>query len=1044
MLEHLITRSFRNRVLVLMLLLLGVGLGVFSYGRLSTDVFPDLTVPVFNVITQNASMAPEELELSVTLPIESSLNGLPGVRRIRSTTQLGVSQVTVEFESDMDYWRARQLVSERLAQILAQLPAGTRPPLLSSLTNRLNEVYEYLVEGNVDPMLLRDIAEFDLRYRILAVPGVASVERLGGQLRQLQVQLDPGRMQAVGVSLDQVIQAVRESNENAPGGFVATGETEFSVRSLGRVRSIDDLRRSVVVVHGGAPITLGDVARVVEGGAIRRGLAHADGREVVSSRVIKQFGADTVAVTRAVRAALAEAEKALPKDVRIRTVYDQSELIDHALSTVQRAILIGAALVVLVLFILLGDVRSALIVTLTLPLSVILAGVAMRGFGAGINTMTLGGLAIAVGILVDAAIIMTENIHHRLSTRRGERGPVVLEAAVEVGRPIAFATLIIMAVFLPLLLMTGIEGRLYRPLALTVVSAMAASLVLSLTAVPTLCSWFLKPGARQRVGGEPEAGDESDVRAIRAVKRVYVPGLDWAFQHAALVRVAALLVTVPAFFGLFYVGTEFMPELDEGAFLIQTVLPAEASLDQVDRANQQVEEVIAATDGVAYVSRRSGRSEETEDPMPHVLSDVLVTLKPPSQRPSSEDMEHAIREALEDVAGVAGLFTTPLGMRIDEGLGGTPAELSIRVFGPDLEVLASKAEQIARIAAEVEGVTDLRVEQASGVPQLQLSIDRDAAARVGLTAGEVAEAVRVAVGGGVVSEFWQGQRNYGILVRVGEPFRSGPVQIENLPVRLPSGGVVPIGQFVRIEMASGPSIIRRENVTRRLAVEATVEGRDLGSVVAELRDRIGRSLTLPSNYYLHFGGQFEQQQRALASLTVAVALAVGLVFVLLFVALGSMAEVFVILLTLPDAFVGGILALLLTGETLNVSSAVGFIGLFGIAVQNGLVLIAQTRALLAEGRPFGEALRMASIGRVRPKLMTASCAMLGLVPLVLLPGQGGELERPLAIVMIGGLITSTLFTLLALPTFYSLVVTTRQRFSAGDEQSIIVPRTDSV
>lgn len=1022
MIDRLIRTALERRTLVLSCLLLALGAGVAAYRQLSTDVFPDLTVPVFNVITQNAAMAPEDLELSVTLPLESALNGLPGVRRIRSVTQQGVSQVTVEFESDVDYWRARQLVGERLGQVLAQLPEGTRPPLLSSLTNRLNEVFEFIVEGDVDPMALRDIAEFDLRYRILAVPGVASVERLGGLLRQYQVQLDPNRMRARGIGLDDVLRAVRESNENAPGGVVSTGETEFTVRSLGRIGSLEDLRRSVITAREGTPIVIGDVADVVEGGAVRRGLARADGREVVSSRVIKQVGTDTVEVTRAIRAALAEAQPTLPPGVRIRAVYDQSELIGHALSSVQRAILIGAVLVVVVLFVLLGDPRSALIVTLTLPLSVVLAGIVMRWFGAGINTMTLGGLAIAVGILVDAAIIMVENIHHRLTTGTGRRGARVLQGAIEVGHPIAFATAIIMAVFLPLFLMTGIEGRLYRPLALTVVSAMAAALVLALTFVPMLCAWFLQ--------STDEGVQESDVWIIRGIKRLYVPALGWAFRHAWTVRFLSIAITVPAFIGLMYVGTEFMPELDEGALLVQTVLPGEASLDQVDKVNTQVQEVIASVPAVSFVSRRSGRSEETEDPMPHVLSDVLVQLKPREERGETEEVADEIREALEEVPGVAVLFTTPLGMRIDEGLGGTPAELSIRVFGPDLDELSRLARQIGAIAGEVQGVADLRVEEASGVPQLQVRVNRDAASRLGLTASEVAEAVRVALGGEVVSEFWQGQRNYGIQVRQAEPFRVDVAQIAALPLMSPTGALISLDQVADVQERRGPNIIRRESVTRRVAVEGSIEGRDLGSTVRELRERIERDVIMPDGYYVSFGGQFEQQERAFEALAVAIALAVGLVFVLLLLALGSGAEVSVILLTLPDAFVGGILALVLTGETLNVSSAVGFIGLFGIAVQNGLVLIAQTRALVKDGVPFDEALRQASIGRVRPKLMTAACAMLGLLPLVVLPGQGGELERPLAIVMIGGLVTSTLFTLLALPTFYSLVHGLQRRWAA--------------
>lgn len=1020
MLNRIINGALGNRTLVVFGLLIAVAVGLSAYRQLPTDVFPNLTVPVFNVITQNVAMAPEELELAVTLPLESALNGLPGVRRIRSVTQQGVSQVTVEFESELDYWRARQLVAERLAQVLPQLPTGTRPPLLSSLTNRLNEVYEYLVEGDVDPMLLRDLAEFDLRYRILAVPGVASVERLGGELRQYQVRLDPTRMRALGVGLDQILEAVRASNKNAPGGVISEGETELTVRSLGRLTSAEDLRRSVIATRSGVPVTIADIASVVEGGAVRRGLARAEGREVVSSRVVKQVGADTVEVAAAVRAALDEARRTLPPGVRIRAVYDQSELIGHALGSVQRAILVGAALVVLVLFLLLGDARSSFIVTLTLPLSVILAGIVMRWFDAGINTMTLGGLAIAVGILVDAAIIMTENIHHRLRTGQGDRRQRVRQGALEVARPIAFATFIIMAVFLPLFQMTGIEGRLYRPLALTVVSAMLASLALSLTVVPMLCEWWLT--------SENDRAGDSDVPVIRALKRVYAPSLAWAFRHAWVVRGVALAITIPAFIGLRYVGTEFMPQLDEGALLIQTMLPGEASLEQVDKVNLQAQEVIAKVAGVASVSRRTGRSEETEDPMPHVVSDVLVQLTPHDQRAATDVVAEEIRERLEEVPGLAALFTTPLGMRIDEGLGGTPAELSVRVFGPDLSELSRLSQEMARVAAQVEGVTDLRVEQASGVPQLQVRLDRAAAARLGLTAGEVAEGVRVALGGEVVSEFWQGQRNYGIQVRQAESFRANASQIAMLPLMSASGNLIPLAQVATIERRTGPSIIRRESATRRVGVEASVEGRDLGSTVRELRERLGAQVQLPPNYYMDFGGRFEQQERAFEALTLAIALAIGLVFVLLLIALSSTAEVSVILLTLPDAFVGGILALLLTGETLNVSSAVGFIGLFGIAVQNGLVLIAQTRSLVAEGQPFDQALRQASIGRVRPKLMTAGCAMLGMLPLVIFAGQGGELERPLAIVMIGGLVTSTLFTLLALPTFYSLVHSLQARW----------------
>ncbi|MHB0971764.1 MAG: efflux RND transporter permease subunit, partial [Thermoanaerobaculia bacterium] len=586
-----------------------------------------------------------------------------------------------------------------------------------------------------------------------------------------------------------------------------------------------------------------------------------------------------------------------------------------------------------------------------------------------------------------------------------------LAASLEVGRPITFAILIVIAVFTPLFAMSGIEGRMYKPLAGAVIAAVAASLVVALTLVPVTAGLLLR--------ARPE-GKEEDVAIIRAIKRRYAPMLDWCMARAGLVRILTLAITIPALALAFAVGTDFMPELDEGAFLVQTILPAEASLAEVDRLNHRVEDLFRGIPEVEDVVRRTGRAERTEDPMPHTISDVLVVLKKERSR-SLEQIEADMRDQTEHVPGVSILYTTPLGMRIDEGLGGTPADLSVRIFGPDLNTLTTLAERAQSIMRDVDGVADLRAERMTGLPQLRIEVDRAATARVGLTPGDVIEAVRIGMVGEEVSTIWVGQRNYDLVVRLQDDARSDVHAIGSLLIDGHDGTRIPLNQLATITNAFGPGAIRREAGSRRIAVEASVEGRDLGSAAHDVREKLESQLKLPAGYFLNVGGRVENQERATRSLLIAIAVAVFAVFILLYLALGSSAEALVILATLPDAFVGGIVALLIAGENWNVSSLVGLIGLFGIAVQNGLVLIAQVKELMAQGAPFERALREASIGRVRPKLMTAATAILGLLPLLVLRLHGTEVERPLAIVMIGGLVTSTLFTLFALPTFYAFV-----------------------
>jgi cobalt-zinc-cadmium resistance protein CzcA len=1001
--------------LTLVLVLALSAFGALSFQRLRRDVFPDLSAPIFNVIVQNAAMGSEELETAVAIPLEVGLAGLPDVRRVRSSSQSGVTQVTIEFEPDADYHRSRQFVAERVTQVAPQLPPGTEAPLVSSLTGRLNEIFEFTLEaepGALDLMGLRDLAEFEVKNRLLAVPGVAGVERLGGYLREFQVLIDSDQMSARGVSLNDVEHALEGANVNASGGFVVQGAMEWTVRAVGRAATLEDLRSTVVAIRGQTPVLLSDVADLREAPAVRRGFAHRLKGEVISCRIVKQFGADTTQIAAGVRAAIDDLQKTLPKGVSLRVVYDQSELVQSSLGGVARAIGLGALLVALVLFALLGNARAAAIVTLTIPLSLALAGILLDAGGIGINTMTLGGLAIAVALLVDAAVLVTENILHRLRTGdAAERRAQALTAGAEVGRPIIFATLIVIAVFVPLFAMTGIEGRMYQPLAAAVVASLTASLVLALTLVPVVSALVLRP----RKPGEPE-----DVRLIRWVKAKYAPLLDAAMRRAGLVRLIALAVTLPALGLAFAVGSDFMPKLDEGALLIQTMLPPEASLEEVDRLNHLFEDVLRKFPEVEDVVRRTGRAERTEDPMPHTVSDVLVVLKKERSR-SLERLEHDMREAVAKVPGVTALFTTPLGMRIDEGLGGTPADLSIKIFGPDLDELSRQGDRVRDLIWRTPGIEDLRVEKLSGLPQLRIQLDRAAVARVGLTPGDVIRAVRIGMVGEQKSEIWVGQKRFDLVLKLADHRRNDVGAIRGLLIDGHDGARIPLGQLASIEETFGAGVIRREAGSRRIAVEASVSGRDLGSTAAEVRQQLSKGLKLPTGYFLDVGGRVESQERATRALLIAIAVAIFAVFILLYLALGSVAEALVILATLPDAFVGGILALLISGETWNVSSLVGLIGLFGIAVQNGLVLVAQTKALLAEGMPFDRAIREASIGRVRPKLMTAGTAILGLLPLLVLPLHGTEIERPLAVVMIGGLITSTVFTLLALPTFYALV-----------------------
>lgn len=1024
LIDRIIHTSFKQKAIVLMLVGLAVVFGISAYQQIPRNVYPDITIPVFTIVTENESMAPEEIEIMITRPMEAAMNGLPGVRRIRSQTTQGLSSVVVEFDIESEFWRARQFVTERMSQVAAQLPPGTEPPNLSSATTRLAEVYEFAVEGNLPATELREIAEWQVRYNLLTVPGVAEVLNMGGRMRQYRVTIDPNKLRAYKVRLADIEDAVQSGNENAAGGFISTGPTEYTVRGIGRFDSVDDIKDTVIAENDGVPLYLRDVADVQEGTAIRRGIASKDGKETVVALVIKQPDADTMKVVGGIEKALEDMRSTLPKGVRLVPYYDQTRLIKHSLSSVTQAILVGAVLVVLVLLVFLGNLRSTLIVALSLPLSVLIAGMLMRALKIGLNTMTLGGLAIAVGIMVDASIIMVENIYHRFFRNRDSiddstiKEQVAHKAAIEMGRPIAFATLIIVAVFLPLFLMGGIEGLLFRPLAITVAAAMLAALAISLTLTPILASRFLHPKGEQ----------EGEVRLVTWIKKLYVPALEYALANRWTVVIIAFGLLIPTAFGLLAVGRDFMPKLDEGSIFVSTITPAETSLEENYRITSQIEDLLVKNPDVAEVVRRNGRSERAIGcVLPVNSGEMFVNLKPRGQLSKPSDQILAdIRHQIEHIPGVAAAFTQPLQNKISESMEGTPAPLQVKLFGPDIGVLAQKGKQIEEIMKRVRGVADVTMDQATGIPQVQVEINRQAAARYGISVAHVSEIVRLAIGGEELTQVWKNQRSYGVFVRFPDEVRGDIESIKNLLVDTPSGGQIPLSQVADVTLSEGPNVIWREAMNRRLSIDASIQGRDLGGVVDDIKEGL-KEVELPDDYFVIFGGQYQNQQRAMQSLTLATIIALAIVFMLLFLALGSASHAGIILATVPMAFFGGVAALLITGETINVSSAVGFIALFGIAVQNSLVLLTQTNEYLAEGQTREKAIRLASVQRLRPKLMTVASTALGLVPILLSGGVGAEIEKPLAIVLVGGLATSTLFTLLVLPSAYLLLEQARDK-----------------
>ncbi len=991
---------------VFALSLLWGAVGLLSFLNLRRDLFPDMSLPVLSVLIQSPGRGTPELELAVAQPAEQALGGMPGVRRVTSNVLPELVQVVVSFEEGTDPWRARQLIAERLASAAGGFPEGTRAPLLTSASGRLHELMEIVLEGaQVDPMRLRDHADQVLVPRLQSVPGVARIERLGGQERCLQLTLLPERLRSLGVGLDQVMAALEGSQQDVAAGVLEIQDKGWYL-SLGGLAASPEAVRALPVKGARGVVTLGEVAEVREAPAFRRGLTRHDGHEDLSLRVVKQPSAATLDVAEGVRHAVAELKGGLPAGMELKVIYDQGHLVTGALNGVSLALFAGGLFVALVLVLLLGSFRGALLVLAVLPLATFGAALPLHLAGLGLNAMTLGGLAIAVGLLVDAVVIMVENLAHRLKEHQEHLEPrrvALTRAAAEVALPILVAVLVILAVFIPLLAMGGLAGRLYAPLAVAVASAMTLSLLLTFTLVPALVERFLPSGEAL---AEP--------RMVRALKRVYRPALDWALHHGPLVRVLALGLTLPSLWLAFHLGTNFLPSLDERAFMLLSKVPAESSLEAVDQANLRLDARLRAIPGVHAVYRRSGRADVTEDPCPITDSEVMVILEKDADEAA---VAHAVQEAAEAMPFPVEV-NTPMQERIAEGLGGTPADIQVKFFHKDLDALRKALPPLRERLEHLKGVRSVSFDTPDPMPGWRVVPDEEALRRLQVPRPLVARTLQAALQGLEAGEHYDGPQRIGRVVRFPNDGRSSPETLKDTPLVLEDGRGLTLGQVVRFEARDTPTLIRREAAQRRLGLNVRTDG-DLGGTAARIEAAL-KGARLPEGTFVKVGGKIEEARETHRRLGLAIAGAFVLVVGLLFFALRRWREVLVVLATLPDAFVGALLALWLAGETWNISSIVGMIGLFGVAVQNSLVLITQAKELVAAGLPFEEALREASLGRVRPKLMTAGAAILGLAPMLL--GFGGsELERPLAVAMVGGLVTSTLFTLLALPSFYAWV-----------------------
>ncbi|WP_379654684.1 efflux RND transporter permease subunit [Pseudoxanthomonas sp. UC19_8] len=1051
MLESILRLSIAHRWLVLALTGVLIAVGAWSFTKLPIDATPDITNVQVQINTAAPGYAPQEAEQRITFPVETAMAGLPGLERTRSLSRYGLSQVTVSFVDGTDLYFARQQVAERLQQVRAQLPEGLDPQL-GPIATGLGEIFAYTVDAAPDARKpdgsrytatdLRTLQDWVIRPQLRTVPGVTEVNTIGGHARQIHVTPDPAQLRALGLTLEDVVQALRVNNRNVGAGYIERNGQQLLVRIPGQVEGIDQLGDIVLARREGVPIHVHDVARVAEGPELRSGAATQDGHEVVLGTVMMLVGANSRSVARAAAEQLEVAQRSLPPGVTATPTYDRTALVERTIATVARNLVEGALLVIVVLFALLGNLRAALITAAVIPLAMLFTLTGMARGGVSANLMSLG--ALDFGLIVDGGVIIIEHCLHRFGLRQRELGRVLTDeerfeetarASAEVIRPSLFGLGIITAVYLPIFALTGVEGKMFHPMAITVVLALSGAMLLSLTFVPAAIALWL--GGRVRTG---------ENRVMGWLRRGYVPLLDASLRHARVVALAALALVALCGALATRLGSEFVPQLDEGDIAMHAMRIPGTSLSQSVDMQQRLERRVLAFPEVARVFSRIGTPEVASDPMPPSVADTFIMLKDraqwPDPRKSKDALIGQIQAAVQALPGNNYEFTQPIQMRMNELLSGVRADVAVALYGDDLDTLRQVGARIEAVARGVPGAADVRLEETEGLPLLSVLPDRAALAGYGLNAGDVQDTVATAIGGEVAGQLFEGDRRFDIVVRLPEALRGDPAALADLPISLapalagdaadeagrvggwntPRTGAaprtVPLRELARLEISEGPSQINRQDGKRRIVVTANVRQGDLGSFVQRLREAVDARVELPTGYWISYGGSFEQLASASRRLAIVVPATLALIFALLFWAFGNARDAAVVFTGVPLALTGGVLALAMRGLPLSISAGIGFIALSGVAVLNGLVLVSFVRDLRARGVALAQAVREGALGRLRPVLMTALVACLGFVPMAFNTGAGSEVQRPLATVVIGGIVSSTLLTLLVLPLLY--------------------------